>query len=163
MQVKAQDLYERMTDYNTFLFTFLWCDLTQELARVHKNIQRNDLQISDVGRSITLLCIRLKDSYPLDSEIPISLPWIDGRTSYIMKQFWGKDYLTGMFNLLKLLLNFQNWLHWNQDYNNQHRPFNQNFLKNLGPKYYQYLNQLQLQLQDVELLVEKMFPLHILV
>jgi len=67
------------------------------LARVHKNIQRSDLHISDVGRSITLLCLRLKKEYPLDSQIPESLPWIDGCTIYIMQQFWGKDYLTGAF------------------------------------------------------------------
>ena len=87
MRAKAQDLYKRMTVYNTLVFTFLWCDLVQELVRVHKNVQHSDLQISDVSRSITLLCIHLKDSYSLDSEIPISLPWIDGRTCYIMKQF----------------------------------------------------------------------------
>ena len=87
-----------MTDYDTLVFTFLWCDLAQKLSRIHKVVQRNNLQISDVGRSITLLCIRLKDEYPLDSEIPKSLPWIYGHASYIMQQFWDKDYLTGIFN-----------------------------------------------------------------
>ena len=76
-----------MTDYNTLIFTFLWCDLAQELARVHKIVQRSDLQISDVSQSIILLCIHLKNSYPLDSEIPKSLPWIDGWAPYIMQQF----------------------------------------------------------------------------
>lgn len=86
-----------MTDYNTLVFTFLWCDLAQELSRIHKVVQLNNLQISDVGRSITLHCIRLKNEYPLDSEIPKSLPWIYGHAPYIMQQFWDKDYLTGTF------------------------------------------------------------------
>jgi len=86
-----------MTDYNTLVFTFLWCDLAQELSRIHKVVQLNNLQISDVGQSITLLCIRLKNEYPLDSEIPKSLPWIYGHAPYIMQQFWDKDYLTGTF------------------------------------------------------------------
>jgi hypothetical protein len=86
-----------MIDYNTLVFTFLWCDLAQELSRIHKVVQRNNLQISDVGRSITLLCVRLKDEYPLDSEIPKRLPWTYGYAPYIMQQFWGKDYLIGIF------------------------------------------------------------------
>jgi len=90
-------LYERIIDYDTLVFTFLWCDLAQELSRIHKVVQRNNLQISDVG-PIILLCIRLKDEYPLDSKMPKSLPWIYGHASYIMQQFWDKDYLTGIFN-----------------------------------------------------------------
>ena len=88
-----------MTDYNTLEFTFLWCDLAQELSRVQKNIQRRDLQISDVGRSIILLCTRLKNAYSLDSQIPESLPSVTGFASYIISQFWGKEGLTGT-NLL---------------------------------------------------------------
>ena len=88
-----------MTDYNTLVFTFFWCDLAQELKKIHKRIQSSDLEISDVGRSITLLCTRLKKEYPLegDNEIPNSFPWIDGRANHIMQQFWSKDYLTGVF------------------------------------------------------------------
>jgi len=87
-----------MTDYNTLVFTFLLCDLTQELKKIHKRIQSSDLEISDVGQSITLLCTRLKKEYPLEggNEIPNSFPWVDGRANYIMQQFWGKDYLTGI-------------------------------------------------------------------
>ena len=88
-----------MTDYNTLVFTFLWCDLAQELSRVQKNIQRRDLQIWDVGRPITLLCTRLKNAYSLDSQIPESLPSVTGFASYIISQFWGKEGLTGT-NLL---------------------------------------------------------------
>jgi len=87
MRAKATDLYERMTNYNTIIFTFLWCDLAQEVARVHKNIQRRDLQISDVDRSIALLCLHLKEEYPLDFEIPDIFPWVNGRTTHIMQQF----------------------------------------------------------------------------
>ena len=87
-----------MTDYNTLVFTFFWCDLAQELKKVQKRIQSSDLEISNVGRSITLLCTQLKKEYPLEnSEIPESFPWVDGRANYIMMQFWGKDYLTGVF------------------------------------------------------------------
>ena len=95
---KAQDLYERMTDYNTLVFTFLWCDLVQELKKIQKRIQSSDLEISDIGRSITLLCTQLKKEYPLKegSEILESFPWIDGHANYIMQQFCGKDYLAGV-------------------------------------------------------------------
>lgn len=88
-----------MTDYNTLVFIFFWCDLAQELKKIQKRIQSNDLEISDVGRSITLLCTRLKREYPLKEGVvvPKSFPWIDGHANYIMQQFWGKDYLTGMF------------------------------------------------------------------
>ena len=89
-----------MTDYNTLDFTFFWCDLAQELSRVQKNIQQRDLQISDVGRSITLLCTRLKNAYSLDSQISESLPSATGFASYIVSQFWSKESLTGT-NLLK--------------------------------------------------------------
>ena len=94
-----------MTDYNTLIFTFLWCDLVQELARVYKIIQRRDLQISDVGQSITLLCIHLQNFYLLNSEVPESLPWIDGCAPYIMQQFWGKNYLTSTFNFILIYAN----------------------------------------------------------
>ena len=69
MRAQATDFYKRMTNYNIIVFTFLWCDLAQEIARVHKNIQRKDLQISDVDRFIALLCFYLKEEYPLDCEI----------------------------------------------------------------------------------------------
>ena len=53
-----------MTDYDTLVFIFFWCDLAQQLAFVHARVQERKLQISDVGRSITLLCNRLKDVSP---------------------------------------------------------------------------------------------------
>jgi hypothetical protein len=87
-----------MTDYNTLVFTFFWCDLAQELKRIHKRIQSSDLEISAVGRSMTLLHTRLKQEYPSEGyEILESFPWVDGHANYVMQQFWGKDYLTGIF------------------------------------------------------------------
>ena len=93
MKAKAAELYAKMTNYDTLVFTFLLCHLAQELKKIHKCIQSSDLEISDVGRSITLLCTRLKKEYPLEggNEIPNSFPWVEGRANYIMQQFWGKD------------------------------------------------------------------------
>lgn len=85
------DLYDRMTDYDTLVFTFFWCDLAMQLASVHKRVQERNLQMSDVGRLINLLCTRLIESYPIDSEMPEELPLSDGFGMHIMHQFWGKE------------------------------------------------------------------------
>ena len=71
-----------------FSFSF-WCDLAQQLAFVHARVQEWKLQISDVGRSITLLCNRLKEDYPLLGEHQMSeeLPGANGYGNYIMQQF----------------------------------------------------------------------------
>ena len=99
MKAKAADLYSKMTDYNTIVFTFLWCDVTKILGIKHKQVQEQKLQISDVGRLIKLLCVELTEYYGIDSEMPEKFPLVDGYGTHIMHQFWGKNYYTGMFNI----------------------------------------------------------------
>src|SRR5437773_7048593 len=76
MKAKAADLYSKMTDYNTIVFTFLWCDVTKILGIKHKQVQEQKLQISDVGRLIKLLCVELTEHYRIDSEMPENFPWL---------------------------------------------------------------------------------------
>ena len=97
MKAKATELYTKMTNYDTLVFTFLWCDVTKILGIKHKQYQDQKLQISDVGRLIKLLCIRLGENYPIDSEMPKKFALPDGYGAYIMQQLWGKDYYVGMF------------------------------------------------------------------
>jgi len=99
MKAKAADLYSKMTDYNTIVFTFLWCDVTIILGIKHKQVQEQKLQISDVGRLIKLLCVELTEHYRIDSEMPEKFPLVDSYGNHIMHQFWGKNYYTGMFNI----------------------------------------------------------------
>lgn len=96
MKAKAADLYSRMTNYDTLVFTYYWCDVAQQLAFVHKRVQERKLQISDVSKSITLLCTRLREDYPLGYEMPEELPITNGFGSHILHQFWGKDYSKGI-------------------------------------------------------------------
>lgn len=84
-----------MTDYDTILFAFLWSDLAQTVAKAHARIQTRELQISDVGRAITLLCIHLKAEYPLHSELSAAFSWLDGDAVYLMEQLYGKNFLAG--------------------------------------------------------------------
>ena len=97
MKAKAADLYFRMTNYDTLVFIFFLCDVAKQLAIVHKQVQERNLQISDVGRVITLLYTRLIENYSLDSEIPEKFPLADGYGVHIMTQFWDKDYYTSIF------------------------------------------------------------------
>ena len=97
MKAKAADLYFRMTNYDTLVFIFFLCDVAKQLAIVHKQVQERNLQISDVGRVITLLYTRLIGNYSLDSEIPEKFPLADGYGVHIMTQFWDKDYFISMF------------------------------------------------------------------
>ena len=106
MKAKASDLYSRITDYDTLVFTFFWCDVAKQLATVHKQVQERNLQISDVGRVITLLCCRLTENYPQDSEIPEKFPLADGFGTHIMTQLLGKDYYASIFPLQNILLTY---------------------------------------------------------
>lgn len=104
------ELYTRMTDYDTLVFIFFWCDLAQQLAFVHARVQERKLQISDVGRSITLLCNRLKEDYPLLGEhhMPEELPGANGYGNYIMQQFWKKDFFNSIFQTFQALTSCRN-------------------------------------------------------
>src|SRR5436305_1998163 len=99
MKAKAVDLYF-MANYNTLVFIFFLCDVAKQLIIVYKQVQKKNLQILDVDRVITLLCTRLMENYPLDSEIPEKFPLADGFRVHIMTQFWDKDYYINIFPFL---------------------------------------------------------------
>ena len=97
MKAKAIELYAKMTNYDILVFTFLQCDVIKILGIKHKQVQDQKLQISDVGRLIKLLCVRLGENYPIDSEMPKKFALPDGYGAHIMQQFWEKDYYVGKF------------------------------------------------------------------
>ena len=81
-----------MTDYNTIVFTFLWCDVTKILGIKYKQVQEQKLQISDVGLLIKLLCVELTEHYCIDSEMPEKLPLVDSPGTYYAS-ILGKELL----------------------------------------------------------------------
>ena len=105
MRIKAMELYIRMTDYDTLVFIFFWCDLAQQLAFVHTWVQEWKLQISDIGRSIILLYNQLKEDYPLLGEHQMleELPRANSYGNYIMQQFWKKDFFNSIFQTFQVL------------------------------------------------------------
>ena len=76
MKAKATELYAKMTNYDTLVFTFLRCDVTKILGIKHKQVQDHKLQISDVGQLIKLLCVQLRENCSIDSEMPMKFPLI---------------------------------------------------------------------------------------
>lgn len=70
---QAQELYENITKYENFLFFFYYKEVTAILAHTSRMLQYKTIQISDVGRYITLLCDALKASYPKSATNPIEL------------------------------------------------------------------------------------------
>ena len=82
--------------------------MAQQLAFVHKQVQERKLQISDVGKSITLLGTHLQDDYPLSYKMPEELPIANAFGSHILHQFWGKDCSTGIIYFKSKLIYFRN-------------------------------------------------------
>jgi len=86
----AANLYQRLTAYNTFLFIFLYRDLTDQLAITSKWLQERAITIRDIGRRILNLNERLIGSYPEDSLVPV--PVIDiGKAHKVLKELFGED------------------------------------------------------------------------
>jgi len=83
----AKDLYERLTDYETFLFIYMYRDLASTMAKVSKLLQEQNIRIRDVGRRIVNLCHRLKTNYSESSDVPTQLLG-DGATDEILKQLF---------------------------------------------------------------------------
>ena len=86
MKAKATELYAKMTNYDTLVFTFLWCD-------VNKNPWYKTQIISGPKAPnlrcwcplIKLLCIRLRENYPINSEMPKKFALPDGYGAHIMQ------------------------------------------------------------------------------
>ena len=94
MKAKATELYAKMTNYDTFVIIFLWCDVTKILS-ISSGPKAPNLRCW--CPLIKLLYIRLRENYPIDSEMPKKLALPDGYGAHVMQQFWGKDYYVGMF------------------------------------------------------------------
>ena len=86
----AANLYQQLTTYDTFLFIFLYRDLTDQLAITSNWLQKRAITIRDVGRCILNLNERLIGSYPADSLVPV--PIIDiGKVNKVLKELFGED------------------------------------------------------------------------
>jgi hypothetical protein len=80
-----------MTDYDNLVFAFIWCDLAKYMGFHAKRLQEKNIQVSDVGRSITSLCNRLKTEYTKGSEFPATLPFVDGYGNHILQQLFAEN------------------------------------------------------------------------
>ena len=96
----AEDLYERLTSYNAFLFIYLYRDLAGIMATTTRLLQRQDLRIRDIGRLILNLCESLQVNYLKLSDVPTELLG-DGAADNIMEElFSGKCTNPTVFNLI---------------------------------------------------------------
>ena len=86
----AIDLYERLTSYDTFLFTFYYRDLASMMSKSSKLLQAKDIQIREVGRRIRNLCGKLVGNYPKDSPVPMDMNG-DAEVDNVMADLFGKD------------------------------------------------------------------------
>jgi hypothetical protein len=96
----AEDLYNRLTSYDAFLFIYLYRDLAGIMATTTRLLQARDLRIRDVGRLILNLCESLQVNYPKVSDVPTELLG-DGTADNIMEElFAGKCTIQTVFKLI---------------------------------------------------------------
>lgn len=88
---QAQELYNAITKYDNFLFFFYYKEVTAILAHTSRKLQYEMIQISDVGRYITILCEKLKASYPRSATLPIEL-LASGYADQIVRDLFGDDF-----------------------------------------------------------------------
>ena len=69
----AADLYEALTIYDNLVFFFFYRDVISLIARTSKILQKLDLEIPEVGRRITTLCMRLCTYYAESEPFPTAL------------------------------------------------------------------------------------------
>ena len=86
----AQELYNAITKYDNFLF-FYYKEVTAILAHTSRKLQYEMIQISDVGRYITILCEKLKASYRRSATLPIKL-LASGYADQIVRDLFGDDF-----------------------------------------------------------------------
>jgi len=88
---QARELYTAITKYENFLFFFYYKDVTAILAQTSRMLQYEEIQISDVGRYINILCEKLKTSYPLSAMHPIEL-LASGHVDKIIQDLFGDNF-----------------------------------------------------------------------
>ena len=87
----AADLYQTLTTYDNFVFFFFYRDVTSLIANTSKILQKQDLEISEVGRCITTLCTRLRTYYAESDPFPTALAG-DGYGDSLMAELFPKDF-----------------------------------------------------------------------
>jgi len=87
---QAEELYKAITNYDNFLFFFYYKEVTAILAHTSRMLQYEMIQISDVGCYITILCEKLKASYPKSATHPIELV-ASGHADQIVWDLFGDD------------------------------------------------------------------------
>ena len=88
---QVQELYNAITKYDNFLFFFYYKEVTAILAHTSRKLQYEMIQISDVGQYITILCEKLKASYPRSATLPIEL-LASGYADQIVQDLFGDDF-----------------------------------------------------------------------
>ena len=88
---QVQELYNAITKYDNFLFFFYYKEVTAILAHTSRKLQYEMIQISDVGRYITILCEKLKAAYPRSATLPIEL-LARGYADQIVRDLFGDDF-----------------------------------------------------------------------
>ena len=86
----THQLYHDLTTYEHFLFLFFYRDVTVLLARTSKQLQSKNLQISDVGRYISILHKRLETFYSDDQEFPGELIG-EGHAEALMQELFNDE------------------------------------------------------------------------
>ena len=86
-QKKATDLYQRLTDYDTFLFIHFYRDLTNRMSITSKQLQSKDLEISYIAKHIRALSKRLERHYPSNFDYPVDLLG-DGHTEDLIRELF---------------------------------------------------------------------------
>ena len=94
----AGQLYHDLTTYDYFLFFFIYRDVTLSFTRISKQLQARDIQISGVGRYISVLHKCLKSFYSEDQEFRGELHG-DGHAEALMHELFD-----GEFNILMVYL-----------------------------------------------------------
>ena len=87
VQKTASDLYRDLTTYDYFLFFFFYRDITHLLVRISKTLQKQELQIADVGHIITTLCKTLKTFYSEENAMPSNVIGDDHGNSLLCELF----------------------------------------------------------------------------
>jgi hypothetical protein len=94
----AGKLYKDLTSYEVIVFVHFYRDLISFLAIVSKQLQRQDVRISEVGRIIQTQLTRIRLYFPADLETFPPTPIGDGYGASIIDELF-KDKLEGIFEL----------------------------------------------------------------
>ena len=101
----AAKLYVDLTNYDDFLFFFYYQEIAAQMAHTAKLLQYPELQLFDVTRYITLLCIHLQKKYPKGSRNPVEL-LAHGYGDQVTKDLFDGD-MNSIIPLMFLILDIE--------------------------------------------------------